>query len=216
MAKSLPLFLFIFLLVGTGCRERISRKPPVHLNQNMDNQFKYTAQASSELFADGRAMRPQIEHTVAWGRSDRDRADFLAEDPHYYSGRASNAKDAAFASSFPAQVEVDRALLDRGQERYQIYCTPCHGEAGYGDGVVTTRGPMAPTSYHTDASRSKTDGEMFHIITNGTDNGNMGPYAHQVPVHDRWAIVAYIRALQESQNVDKAELPDDIRSKFRQ
>lgn len=101
---------------------------------------------------------------------------------------------------------VDAALLARGSERYGIYCTPCHGLAGYGDGMIVQRGFPAPPSYHTDRLRQAPGRYFFDVITNGY--GVMYPYAARVEPRDRWAIVAYIRALQESQHAKVAELPD--------
>ncbi|HAR65333.1 MAG TPA: hypothetical protein DCR55_03870 [Lentisphaeria bacterium] len=205
----------VALLMITGCRERVSRKPPVHLNQNMDQQFKYNAQSHAEIFADGRAMRPRIEHTVVWGRTEDDRADFLEEQSDYYRGRTSDAATGTFITGFPDEVTVDAALLERGRERYGIYCSVCHGEAGHGDGIITTKGPMMPTSYHTAGSRARPNGELFNIITNGSENENMGGYAHQVAVEDRWAIVAYIRALQRSQHARLDDVPPGEKEQLR-
>ena len=101
-------------------------------------------------------------------------------------------------------------LLLRGRERYGIYCTVCHDDAGYGKGMVTKRSPdLIPVSYHTDALRGQTDGYLFDVITNGSQSTLMGPYSHQVGVRDRWAIVAYVRALQRSQHAMEKDVPPE-------
>ena len=119
--------------------------------------------------------------------------------------------DLARAKDIATPPPVDAALLARGRERYGIYCTPCHGLAGYGDGMIVQRGFPAPPSYHTDRLRSAPGRYLFDLISNGY--GVMYPYAARVEPRDRWAIVAYIRALQESQHAKLAEAPD-LRSKL--
>ena len=189
----IPLGLIAKARVSTSTSTRI------HIIQDMDNQPRYKAQQENPVFADGRAMRPLIPNTVARGE--------LREDDHFYRGL-----DAAgeWAATFPSQVEVSEALFARGQERYGIYCAPCHGHSGYGNGAVARRAEqlklmgrqgmewVAPTNYHDDALRQKAPGYLFHVITNGVRN--MSGYASQIGVADRWAIVAYLKALQRSQH----------------
>ncbi|MCH8165189.1 MAG: cytochrome c [Planctomycetes bacterium] len=180
-----------------------SSQPRIHLIQDMDNQPKFRAQHANALFADGRAMRPPITGTVARGG--------LNEDDHYYRG-ISNGQ---WAATFPPQVALTMDLLQRGQERFNIYCQPCHGLAGYGDGMVNKRAMVLmnlgvngttwvqPKSVHEQQIREQPVGQYFNTISNGVRN--MPAYGPQIPVADRWAIVAYVRALQRSQNAR----PDD-------
>jgi mono/diheme cytochrome c family protein len=180
-----------------------STKPRVHLVQDMDNQPKFRAQQVNPLFADGRAMRPPVAGTVARGR--------LSEDDHFHRGIVGGQ----WATTFPAQVPVDMGLLERGRERFDIYCRPCHGAAGFGDGMVNRRAMdlmnlgvngttwVQPKSLHEQAIREQPIGQIFNSITNGVRN--MPPYGSQVAVRDRWAIVAYVRALQRSQNARESD-----------
>ncbi len=180
-----------------------SSKPRVHLVQDMDNQPKYRAQQANPLFADGRAMRPPVAGTVARGQ--------LNDDEHFERGIVGGQ----WAATFPSQVPVDMALLERGRDRFNIYCRPCHGAAGYGDGMVNLRAMelmnlgtngttwVQPKSIHEQAIREQPVGQTFNSITNGVRN--MPPYGSQINVRDRWAIVAYVRALQRSQNARESD-----------
>lgn len=211
MTKQLTYFFAIFALLAlAGCRGRPSSKPPIHPNPNMDSQFKYKAQASSTLFADSAAMRPKVAGTVARG--------FLREDSEYYEGKDANGD---WVKSVPVQTAMNELgvstkldFVKRGQERYMIYCLPCHGASGYGDGIVTTRGLPKPLNLH-DASFVRADGQLYDTITNGSLSGNMNPYRHQVQVADRWAIVSYLRALQRSQSAKIDDAPEAVRGSLR-
>jgi mono/diheme cytochrome c family protein len=189
------------LLAGLGfllaCRGDPSDKPPVHLVHNMDQQQRYDAQEPNPLFSDGRAMRPPVPGTVAVGQ--------LREDDHLYRGRGPSG---ALADALPAAVVLDRTLLERGWERFGIYCSPCHDHAGTGKGKAVERGMMMPPSFHTDVLRSKPLGYFFEVITHGVRN--MSSYAAQIPVRDRWAIAAYIRALQLSHNAGIEQVPSAV------
>jgi mono/diheme cytochrome c family protein len=172
--------------------------PRVHLIQDMDNQLRFEAQHANPLFQDGRAMRPPVSGTVARGEARLDE--------HFERGLVKGG----WATGFPAQVTVDEALLLRGRQRFTIYCQPCHGVAGYGDGMINRRAMqlvdqgingttwVQPKSIHEQAIREQPVGQIFNSITNGVRN--MPPYGPQIPVADRWAIVAYVKALQRSQN----------------
>jgi hypothetical protein len=166
-------------LVGAGCYA-----------QDMANQDRYQPLQSSELFENGMASRLPIEGTVARGQ--------LFADDHLYRGLV----DGAPAATFPFEVTAD--VLARGQERYQIFCTPCHDQLGTGNGIVVQRGFRRPSSFHVDRLRDAPPGYLYDVMTTGF--GAMSSYASQVPVEDRWAIVAYIRALQLSQNASETEL----------
>jgi mono/diheme cytochrome c family protein len=172
------------VLVLSGCDE---------LHQDMATQPKNRPLSPSDFFHDGRSERPLLENTVARGS--------LANDELMI------AKD---SNAFP--LPVDEALLERGRERYGVYCTPCHGLQGDGNGMVALRGMKHPPSYHIDRLRESPNGYFYDVITNGF--GQMYGYAAQVPPRDRWAIVAYVRALQLSRYAHAAELPADLREKL--
>lgn len=164
-----------------------------HLHQDMGSQPKNKPLSPSEFFADGRSERPLLENTVA---------------------RNSTANDDLFvpkdSNRFP--VTVDIALLERGEERYKIFCSPCHGLQGDGNGMVALRGMKHPPSFHQQRIRQEPGGYIYDVITNGF--GQMLGYSAQVPPRDRWAIIAYVRALQLSRNVPVAELPADLRDRL--
>jgi mono/diheme cytochrome c family protein len=167
--------------------------------QDMHDQPKLTAYKPSEFFADQRSARPAIEGTVAQGH--------LNEDELLYTGRVGGQP----ATMFP--FAVDEALMRRGRERYDIFCTPCHGLTGDGDGMVVQRGYRRPPSFHVDRLREAPPGHIYDVITNGF--GAMPDYAAQIPVRDRWAIAAYMRALQLSQNAPSADLPPDAQGRLK-
>ena len=188
-------------LVLAGCaRERPSSKPPIHVIPDMDSQPKYKAQGQSRYFADGAAMRVPVAGTVARGE--------LRADDAYYRGLKSDGTPIPFIP-----IPVTAALLERGQERFNIYCSPCHSRAGDGRGIMVTRGYVPPPTFHDDRLRKIEDGYIFNVITNGIRN--MPTYRYQVPVEDRWAIVAYVRALQRSQNATLEDIPTELRKDVR-
>lgn len=179
-----------------GDRTRISIIP------DMDKQPKYKAQEASPLFVDGRSARADVPGTVARGE--------LRADAALYQGRDGDA----WIDSFP--VAVDSTLLARGRERFGIFCAPCHGLAGRGDGMVNQRamalaegGWTPPTDLTGELIRSRPLGHLYNTITEGIRN--MPAYGPQVPPHDRWAIVAYVKALQLSQHATLADVPADQR-----
>ena len=159
--------------------------------QDMHDQPRYRPLAASGLFPDGRSARPVVDGTVARGN--------LRTDARMYKGKDGDK----FTGTLP--VPLTRALLDRGRNRFNIYCTPCHGRLGDGEGMVVQRGFKHPPTYHQDRLRNQPAGYIFDIITNGY--GSMISYAARVPVEDRWAIVAYVRALQLSQNANINDVP---------
>lgn len=180
----------------TGCRGEVSRKPPVHLNQNMDFQDKYMPFGQSTIFDDARTMRLPPRGTVAQGQ--------LKEDDRLYRGQD---EEGNFVTTMPIAVDMD--VLKWGQERYNIFCAPCHDKSGSGKGIVVSRGLVPPPSYHQDKLRAMSVGELYGVISNGVRT--MPSYRHQIPVEDRWAIVAYIRALQRSQFAGASDVPEDKR-----
>lgn len=189
--------LLMGVLLLAGCRGMQSDKPPVHPNLNMDFQEKFQAQEANPFFADNAAMRKPVPGTVARG--------LLKEDASLYEGRT---EEGSYVEKSP--MPINRALVERGQERYNIYCTVCHGQAGNGQGVIMRGdyGYTPATSYHSERLRDIEDGYLYDVITNGVRN--MPGYAQQIPVRDRWAIVAYIRALQLNQNAGEGDVPESV------
>jgi len=187
-------------------RATTSSKPRIHLIPDMDNQPKYDTQSRNPLFADRRAMRPPVAGTVAHGA--------LVGDAEYATGRVSED----WVEVIPVELTV--GVLQRGRERFEIFCSPCHGLAGYGDGMVAKRADelmegawTPPTSFHTELLRQRPVGHIFNTISNGIRN--MPAYGPQISVEDRWAIVAYVRALQRSQNATVDDVPAEIRAQLR-
>lgn len=160
------------LVAASGCR------------QDMHDQPRYDPNEASRFFADGRTARPIPPGTVARGQ--------LGADRHYTTGKIGDR----YAETFP--VVISDQLLRRGRERYDIYCSPCHDRTGSGNGMIVQRGYPRPASFHNRRLRVAPPGYYFHAISNGF--GVMPSYKVQVPIEDRWAIIAYIRALQLSQN----------------
>jgi len=166
--------------------------------QDMHDQPKYEPLEASTFFADGRSARPLIEGTVARGN--------LQLDEHFYTGKING--ELATELPFPATMDV----LKRGQERFNIYCSPCHSKAGDGAGMIVQRGFRRPPTYHSERLRDAPIGHFFDVMTNGF--GAMYSYAERVSPRDRWAIAAYIRALQLSQNATLDDVPDDVRQQL--
>ncbi len=164
--------------------------------QKMADQPRYKPLAKSDIFEDERAARPLVEGTVARGH-------LRANEP-FETGKI-NGK---LAETFP--FAIDRQLLLRGRERYNIFCSPCHDQVGNGQGMIVRRGYRPPPSYHIDRLRTAPPGHFFDIITHGF--GSMPDYGEPIPPRDRWAIVAYIRALQLSQNATLGDVPEKERS----
>ena len=203
------LVVLSWIPLALAVRARVVKKtePRIHIIPDMDNQPKVKSQSRFVLFADRRGMRPPVEGTVA--------RDAVIGEPALTEGR--NA-DGSFVEAIP--VPVGSSLLQRGRQRFDIYCSPCHGLSGYGDGMVSRRAEqlqegtwIPPTSFHTEVVRGRPAGHIFNTITNGIRN--MPSYSSQIPVADRWAIVAYVRALQRSQNATVDDLPADLRAQLR-
>jgi len=166
--------------------------------QDMHNQPKALPYRASSVFADGLSARPIVEGTVARGQ--------LNDDELLYTGKV-NGQD---ATEFPFAVTAE--VMARGRERFDIFCSPCHDRAGSGEGMVVKRGYRQPPSFHIDRLRQSPVGHFFDVMTNGF--GAMPDYRTQVPVTDRWAIAAYIRALQASANATLDAVPPDERNKL--
>ncbi|HKL15883.1 MAG TPA: c-type cytochrome [Balneolaceae bacterium] len=186
--------LFISLLL-MSCRGQLSEKPPISPQQNMQFQDRFNAQEKNEFFENNMSMRPPVEGTIARGE--------LRQNSVLYEGRDENGE---FVTEIP--FEVTRSFLYRGKERYDIFCTPCHGAIGDGQGIIMTGqyGYVPAPSYHRQASYDMPDGQFYSAIAEGIRS--MPAYNTQIKVEDRWAIVAYIRALQRSQNVPREEIEE--------
>ena len=193
LAKKIIYLLLLASILFMSCRGQKSEKPPVHPNLNMDFQNRFNAQEENEFFADNRAMRPPVEGTVARG--------LLKEDVEYYEGLN---PDSSFVEDIP--MEVTGSFIYRGQDRYDIYCSVCHGGTGDGRGIIMTGdyGYVPAPSFHSNRLREVPDGEIYSAIANGIRN--MPSYATQIPVEDRWAIVSYVRALQRSQYIPEDQM----------
>ncbi len=174
-------------LVLAGCR------------QDMHDAPRYDPYEASPVFPKGSSAQPLVAGTVARG--------FLDEDQALYTGKVNNEP----VDTFPFPIAA--ADLDRGQERFNVYCSPCHGRTGEGNGMVVQRGYRQPPTYHQDRLRQVPVGYFFDVITNGF--GAMPDYRAQVPVADRWRIVAYIRALQLSHDATAADIPPDEMQRLR-
>ena len=175
--------LTALVAVGAGCR------------QDMHDAPRYDPLERSAFFADGQSARPLVVNTVARGQ--------LREDRHLYEGIV----DGKPAETFPMPVTAE--VMQRGQERFNVFCSPCHGRTGEGNGMIVQRGFRQPPSYHDDRLRNAPVGYFFDVMTHGF--GAMQDYSAQLPVADRWAIAAYIRALQLSQRAGMDDVPADHR-----
>ncbi|MBV9170922.1 MAG: cytochrome c [Chloroflexi bacterium] len=169
--------------------------------QKMGQQPYYRPYTPSEVFPDGASARPLPPDTVARGQT--------ADDTLLLTGKDASGQD---TTEFP--FPVTQQVLQRGRDRFEIYCVPCHGYTGDGNGVVVQRGFNPPPSYNTDQLRQAPVGHFYDVVTNGF--GAMPSYAVQIPVQDRWAIVAYIRALQLSQNATLDDIPPEARAQLEQ
>ena len=184
----LPFAFCLVAAAASGCR------------QDMHNSPKAIPLRESVFFKNGSSARPLVEGTVARGT--------LQDDAGFFTGK--NGALEVDALPFPLTAEV----LDRGEQRFNIYCTPCHGMAGNGDGMIVRRGYRKPPSYHIDRLRAAPLGHFYDVMTNGF--GAMPDYRAQIAPRDRWAIAAYVRALQLSQHAPAAAVPPEERQKLSQ
>ncbi len=197
----LPFLLILVMLAG--CRGMESSHPPIHPNLNMDFTENFQPQELNSFFANDAAMRRPVPGAVPRG--------FLREDTRFYFGRT---EAGALVDEIPVPMSME--LLERGRERYDIFCSVCHGRSGDGSGIIMTGGygyTPAPT-YHSERLRTVSDGYMYDVISNGVRN--MPGYGAQIPVADRWAIVAYVRALQQSQYTTGGDIPPSIMRRIEQ
>ena len=170
------------VVVLSGCaRGCTSSRPPIHLNPSMDDQPKVLPQTASDFFFNGSSMREPVPGTIA--------IDGLKEDAAFFTGKGA---DGQFVATIP--VPQNDALLQRGQQRYVIYCQPCHDARGEGKGILFQRGNVPTASFHDEKILKYPDGQIFDVMTNGM--GLMPSYKWPIPASDRWAIIAYIRELE--------------------
>ncbi len=201
------LFLAIIVVSAAGFRGSKSELPPIQIFPDMDDQAKVKFQARSDFFADGNGGRLPVAHTVPMGFDVPDKAAADGAKPaafgfsngtdYYNTGKFGDF----YGDGLPSELEVNAALIERGQQRFNINCAICHGTSGNGKGVTSKFGILTAFNFHQAGSADpsnvtayRTDGSIFDTITHG--KGLMGPYGGNIPVRDRWAIVAYIRALQ--------------------
>ncbi len=182
--RPIQILFCLTLLVVSGCwRGATSPRPPWHPNPNMDNQPRYRPQAASAFFYDGATMRQPVAGTVARGE--------LHEDTAFYTGLDESGQ---LVAEIPPSITVDEDFLERGRERYGIYCAPCHHRRGNGRGILWDRAQIQSADLHEERLVGAPDGQIFDVITNGL--GLMSGYKYPIPPRDRWAIVAYVRQLQ--------------------
>lgn len=195
MRLSIPQFASLLLLplLLMACRGQKTEKPPISPQQNMQFQDRFNAQEENSYFDNNMAMRYPVDGTVSRGD--------LRHDTALFEGRDENGE---FVTEIP--MDVTRSFMYRGKERYDIYCSPCHGKVGNGQGIIMTGqyGYVPAPSFHRQASYDMPDGQFYSAITEGIRS--MPAYNTQIKVEDRWAIVSYIRALQNSQNVPEEEI----------
>ena len=183
---AIALLLVLTALCVSGCGDNT-------LRQDMANQPRQNPLSPTSFFPDGRSERPSIENTVARGSLEAD-ALFVPKD----------------SNAFPLPLSLE--LLERGKERYAIFCSPCHGLQGDGNGMVAMRGMKHPPTFHQDRLRQVPSGYVYDVVANGF--GAMSGYSAQIPPQDRWAIIAYFRALQLSRNAPVSQLPPALKEKL--
>ncbi len=185
-------------------RASFSKLPRIDFIPDLDEQQKFKPQSENTMFADGRAMRPQVKGTIPYKTPKTD--------DHFYRGLTGES----WATSYPVQVKLTKEFLLRGQSRFNIFCATCHGYSGAGNGPVALRADelqqgtwTPPTNLLTEPVRNREAGHIFNTISNGIRN--MPAHGPQIPVSDRWAIVAYVRALQRSNNATLSDVPPEMR-----
>ncbi|MEA3210476.1 MAG: hypothetical protein QOE70_3533 [Chthoniobacter sp.] len=220
------IFIFggIVIILFAGVRGTRSPNPPIEIFRDMDHQPKYQAQHPSTFFADGLSARKPVAGTIPIGyelpgaylqvpakNGTFKPAGFTNQPDYYDTGKMGDV----YGDGFPDNLAIDEAFLKRGRQRFDINCSPCHGRVGLGNGVVGQYGLVAIANLMDERIRVMPDGQIFSTITNGKNT--MGAYGPLISLDDRWAIIAYLRALQKSQNMKLADLPEakqkDLQSK---
>lgn len=198
----LGFILFCLVVVGVmGTRGSLSRKPPLELIPDMDRQPKIRPQTANSFFADGRSSRLPVENTIFRGAK--------YQDIPLYTGRVTGSTNYIEANP----LKIDETVMARGRERYEISCLVCHGAIGDGNGITKKFGMAIVANLHDKRIVTMTDGELFHVITNGRNN--MGPYGDKITPEDRWAIIYYLRALQLSRVGSMDDVPAAQRTSVR-
>lgn len=187
-------------VLSSACSNFTSRQPPIWVWPDMKKQDKYKPQMQSSFFADGRASRRPVEDTIAQETYRPDQA--------YSTGIADTGM---YVAKNPEPIT--RELLERGQQRFNIYCAPCHDRTGSGRGIVPAKALWVPGNLHDDRIVNFVDGELYHVVSNG--RRSMPGYRFQIPEKDRWAIVAYVRALQRSWKGAMNDVPAELQAKVR-
>lgn len=211
------LAIYVFLIAAVisifGFRGALSEKTPIEIFPDMDRQARYKPQGENSFFADGRNDRPTPLNTVARGNYlnyqevfSEDFEDTVLGNTTFLAGKN---PDGSWVARLP--IEVDYSLMEMGREKYEIFCTACHGAAGDGNGVTKPYGILA-TSYHDDRLRNEADGYMFDVISNG--KGLMYGLRDRLTPKERWAVVLYLRALQRSQNASAEDVPAGERAEL--
>ncbi|HVY71352.1 MAG TPA: cytochrome c [Verrucomicrobiae bacterium] len=194
--------LLCLVVVGVaGFRGDKSRRPPIEVFPDMDRQPKLRPETQSSFFADGMSSRLQVPGTVARGQA--------YEDSVFNTGHVPGSTN--FVETLP--VAVNSTLLARGQQRFNIYCSPCHGAQGDAKGITTKFGMAIIANLHDKRIVQMADGEIFNTISNGKNN--MGSYAPQIEIPDRWAVIAYLRALQRSRLATLDDVPQGVRASLK-
>jgi hypothetical protein len=198
--NALPLAVILIAIAFLSACSSLQRFPPIEVWWDMKRQGKFKPQMETDLFGDHRTSRTPPEGTIARGH--------LTEDTPYYTGMQGDL----YVGKNPVPVTLE--LLKQGQTRFNVYCTPCHDRTGMGHGIVPTRTPTwQPANLTEDRLVQAADGDLFNVITNG--RRSMPPYRFQIIVSDRWAIIAYVRALQRAAHSNMDEVPQEMRAELR-
>lgn len=199
MRFAIPLTMLGLILTGCAGTQRVT---PIEVWQDMKRDGKYLPQTESSLFSDHRASRAPVAHTVARGH--------LNEDEFYTTGIVPGTQ--TYGGVNPLAINAE--LLQTGQMKFNTYCSPCHSRVGNGKGIVALKTPSwQPSNLHDDRIKQMADGEIFNVISYG--KRSMPSYRYQVPEHDRWAIVAYVRALQRTSSGSAADVPSQMQAELK-
>ena len=210
--------IFIFICITVVCilgfRGSKSTKPPIYIFPDMDFQQKYQPQGKNDFFADCRDDRPVVAGTVMRGYGSQNKEVFAKDfvygpsiNPGLYSGKDSQG---SFLQNFP--IEITNALMAEGQSKYNTYCIVCHGASGDGNGITKQYGMVATASYHNNRLREMPVGEFFDTVTHGKKT--MLGYADKLKPEQRWAVIAYVRALQRSQHASIEDVPEEYKAEL--
>lgn len=206
--------VYFFLVLATisilGFRGSKETKPPLEFFPDMDHQAHFKPQSANSFFANDMADRPLPAGVVAYGRTDEHPdPNFLRADPFLYEGKDARGN---WARGFPPGIKVDMQLMERGRDRFTIYCAPCHGALGDGHGITTQYGMAGVANYHDQRLVDMAEGEIFNTITHG--KGLMLSYADKLTPQDRWAVIAYVRALQRAWTGTASDVPPAYKSQL--